>query len=48
MWNCLLTSCGLYYVGLCGYMVCDLCLERFYYGNEPPTPEYVLVEIEEN
>lgn len=48
MWNCLLTSCGLYYFYMIGLMCCDLTIERFYYSREPPNGEYVYVEREEN
>jgi len=48
MWNCFITSCGIYYVINCGIMCIDLCCENFYYSNEPPTQEYVYIETEEN
>ena len=44
MLDCLITSCGLYYIINCSYICFDLGLENFYYSNEPPVHEYVYIE----
>uniref|UniRef100_A0A6C0CMV6 Uncharacterized protein n=1 Tax=viral metagenome TaxID=1070528 RepID=A0A6C0CMV6_9ZZZZ len=48
MWECFLTSWSLYYIFCCGSMISDLCLERFYFSQEPPVHEYVFIEYSEN
>ncbi len=48
MWNCIIFFCSSYYVFCCGIMMCDLCAERFYYSQEPPLNEYVIIEMGEN
>ena len=48
MLDCFITSWSLYYFFCCGAMISDLCIETFYYSQDPPTHEYVMIEYSEN